>query len=140
MSDDDLDNDLIRAAQAGQDYASAFLVSRYGPRVLGYCRFIAPDLTDVDHERIVEIAIETAVRKIDRFDPDRESSGCGSARSCSTPRRTGAAAMPWLQSLDDEEGRISEPATDALGALLTEATRPPPTKGPPSGCNRYLQR
>jgi RNA polymerase sigma-70 factor (ECF subfamily) len=65
------DDDLIQAAREGHDYAAAFLVSMYGPRVLGYCRAIAPDLSDVDCERVVELAVETAVRKIEKFDPSR---------------------------------------------------------------------
>ncbi|MCW2855447.1 MAG: sigma-70 family polymerase sigma factor [Marmoricola sp.] len=138
MSDDDLDNDLVRAAQAGQDHASAFLVSRFGPRVLGYCRSIATDLTDVDHERIVELAIENAVRKIDRFDPNRGKFG--------TWIRTFVlhAVQDWrrgharLVSLDDEERRISEPATDAVGAVLTEANLTTTTEEGPSEHVRQL--
>lgn len=65
------DDDFIEAARQGQDHAAPFLVSLYGPKVLGYCRSIASDLSDVERERICEIAIEKAVRKIDRFDPSK---------------------------------------------------------------------
>jgi RNA polymerase sigma factor (sigma-70 family) len=65
------DDDLIQAAREGRDYAGPFLVSMFGPRVLGYCKSIASDLSDTDCERIVELAIEKAVRKIDTFDPHR---------------------------------------------------------------------
>jgi RNA polymerase sigma factor (sigma-70 family) len=43
----------------------------FGPRLLGYCKSIASDLSDTDCERVVELAIEKAVRKIDAFDPTR---------------------------------------------------------------------
>lgn len=65
------DDDLIQAALEGRDYAGPFLVSMFGPRVLGYCKSIASDLSDTDCERVVELAIEKAVRKIDTFDPNR---------------------------------------------------------------------
>lgn len=127
MSDEDLDNDLIRAAQAGQDYASAFLVSRYGPLVLGYCRSLAPDLSDVDCERVVEIAIETAVRKIDRFDPARGRFGVWIRTFVLNAVRDWRRGHARLDSLDDKDRRGPEPATDALGAPMTgeaKATNP----------------
>ena len=65
------DEDLIAAARAGQEHAGPFLVSAYGPKLNGFCRTIASDLSDVDREHVVETAIETAVRRIDRFDPER---------------------------------------------------------------------
>jgi RNA polymerase sigma-70 factor (ECF subfamily) len=65
------DEDLIQAAREGRDYAGPFLVSMYGPRLLGYCKAIASDLSDTDCERVVELAIEKAVRKIDAFAPER---------------------------------------------------------------------
>lgn len=120
MSTEDLDNDLIRAAQAGEDYASAFLVSRYGPEVLGYCRSLASDLSDVDCETVVEIAIETAVRKIDRFDPSRGKFGVWIRTFVLNAVRDWRRGHARLASLDDEERHGPEPATDALGALLTD--------------------
>jgi RNA polymerase sigma factor (sigma-70 family) len=37
--------------------------------LLGYCRSLTPDLSDVDREMICEQAVEIAVRKIDVYDP-----------------------------------------------------------------------
>lgn len=68
-----MDEDLIRAAQEGQPHAGAFLISLYGPRLLGYCRTIAPDLSEVDREYICEQAVENACRKIDEYDPAKAS-------------------------------------------------------------------
>ncbi|HET9970336.1 MAG TPA: sigma-70 family RNA polymerase sigma factor [Streptosporangiaceae bacterium] len=68
-----MDEDLIQAAEAGQPYAGAFMISLYGSRLLGYCRTIAPDLSDVDREFICERAAENACRKIDEYDPDKGS-------------------------------------------------------------------
>lgn len=67
------DEDLIEAARTGQPHAGPFLVSLYGPRVLGYCRSVAGDLSDVDHEHIVANAIERAVRRIEKYDPAKGS-------------------------------------------------------------------
>ena len=66
--DDAVDEELIRAAKAGDAHAGAFMISLYGPRLLGYCRTIAPDLGDIDRELICEQAVETAFRKIDDYD------------------------------------------------------------------------
>jgi RNA polymerase sigma-70 factor (ECF subfamily) len=65
------DDELIQAARDGKEYASAFLISRFGPRLLGYCRAVAPRLSDPDRELVVELAIEHAVDKIDKFDSSR---------------------------------------------------------------------
>lgn len=59
---------LIAAALEGSPHAGTFLVSVYGPQLLGYCRSLTPDLSDVDREMICEQAVELAVRKIDAFD------------------------------------------------------------------------
>jgi len=68
-----VDEDLIQAAESGQPYAGAFMISLYGSRLLGYCRTIAPDLSDVDREFICERAAENACRKIDEYDPAKAS-------------------------------------------------------------------
>ena len=67
------DEDLIEGARAGQPHAGPFLVSLYGPKVLGYCKSIASDLSDVDHEHIVANAIERAVRRIEKYDATKGS-------------------------------------------------------------------
>lgn len=69
--DDDLDAELLEKARRGDSSAAPFLVSCYGERLLGYARAHAPDLSDADRERIVELAIEAGVRAIGRFDPAR---------------------------------------------------------------------
>jgi RNA polymerase sigma factor (sigma-70 family) len=70
---DRVDEDLIQAAKIGQPYAGAFMISLYGDRLLGYCRTIAPDLSDVDRELICQGAVENACRKIDEYDPAKGS-------------------------------------------------------------------
>lgn len=71
MDDEDMDHELVESARDGRPGAGAFLVSRYAPRLLGYCHSITPDLGDVDRELIVGLAIENALRKIDTYDPNR---------------------------------------------------------------------
>jgi len=62
---------LIQAAKASEPGAGAFLVSRYGNQLIGYCRTLTPDMSDVDREMICEQAVELAVRKIDEYDEER---------------------------------------------------------------------
>ncbi len=71
MDDEGMDRELVESARDGRPGAGAFLVSRYAPRLLGYCHSITPDLGDVDRELIVGLAIENALRKIDLYDPNR---------------------------------------------------------------------
>lgn len=64
---------LIEAAREGKEWAGPFLVSLHGPALAGYCHSVAGDLSDTDREHVVANAIERAVRRIDKFDPDRGS-------------------------------------------------------------------
>jgi RNA polymerase sigma-70 factor (ECF subfamily) len=62
---------LIEQLKAGDDTAGPILVSILAPRLLGYAEMIANDLPLADREQAVEQAIETAIRRIDRYDPNR---------------------------------------------------------------------
>src|ERR1700733_2910212 len=62
---------LIEQLKAGDDTAGPVLVSILAPRLLGYAEMIANDLPLADREQAVEQAIETAIRRIDRYDPNR---------------------------------------------------------------------
>jgi RNA polymerase sigma factor (sigma-70 family) len=62
---------LIEQLKTGDDTAGPVLVSVLGPRLLGYADLIANDLPLVDREQAVEHAIETAIRRIDRYDPSK---------------------------------------------------------------------
>jgi RNA polymerase sigma factor (sigma-70 family) len=62
---------LIEQIRQGDETAGAVLVSIVAPRLLGYADLIAPDLPEADRELAVETAIETAIRKIDRYDESR---------------------------------------------------------------------
>lgn len=67
--DEELEADLLDKARRGDATAAPFLISCYGERLLGYAHDHAPDLSDADRERIVEMAVEAGVRSIGRFDP-----------------------------------------------------------------------
>ena len=71
MHVDDLEAQLLEKAKRGDPSAAPFLVSYFGERLLGYARAHAPDLSDADRERIVEMAIEAGLRAIERFDPTK---------------------------------------------------------------------
>lgn len=120
MSEDELDRELVRAAQERKEHAPAFLVSRYGQRLLGYCQDIAPDLADADREHIVADAIEKAVAKIDKFDPARAKFGTWVRGFVLNRVRDWRRDNERLLSFDDEERPIPEPPTNAIGALLTQ--------------------
>jgi RNA polymerase sigma-70 factor (ECF subfamily) len=62
---------LIQQLKAGDDTAGPILVSILAPRLLGYAEMIANDLPLADREQAVEQAIETAIRRIDRYDPNK---------------------------------------------------------------------
>jgi len=65
------DEELIRAAREGREYAAAFLVSLYAPMLLGHARAVAGDLGDAACEDICAWAVERAVRKIHLYNPAR---------------------------------------------------------------------
>jgi len=67
------ENELVRQLREGDDKAAAFLVSLMGSKLVGYARDIASDLSDTDRLIICDIAVETAVRRIDRYDAERAS-------------------------------------------------------------------
>ena len=67
------DDDLIRAAKAGEEYAGPFLVSLHAPTLLGYARDVAGDLGDTACEDIAVSAVRRAVHYIDRYDPNKGS-------------------------------------------------------------------
>lgn len=67
------ENELVRQLREGDDKAAAFLVSLMGSKLVGYARDIASDLSDTDRLLICDIAVETAIRRIDRFDSERAS-------------------------------------------------------------------
>ena len=62
---------LIEQLRAGDDTAGPVLVSILSPRLTGYAESIGGDLPLVDRELVVETAIETAIQRIDRYDPNR---------------------------------------------------------------------
>jgi RNA polymerase sigma-70 factor (ECF subfamily) len=62
---------LIQQLKTGDDTAGPVLVSVLAPRLLGYAELIASDLPLADREQAVEQAIETAIRRIDRYDPSK---------------------------------------------------------------------
>jgi RNA polymerase sigma-70 factor, ECF subfamily len=64
---------LIEQLKAGDDTAGPVLVSILAPRLTGYAETIGRVLPEVDRELVVESAIETAIRRIDRYDPGRGS-------------------------------------------------------------------
>lgn len=70
---DEFEDDLVERAGRGDETAMPFLVSYIGDQLLGYARAVAPELGDVDRERIVEVAVEAGVRALGRFDPARGS-------------------------------------------------------------------
>jgi DNA-directed RNA polymerase specialized sigma24 family protein len=66
---------LIEQLKAGDDTAGPILVSVLAPRLWGYAELIAADLPLADREEVVEKAIETAIRRIDRYDSTKRPRG-----------------------------------------------------------------
>lgn len=107
---DELDAALLERARAGDPGAAPLLVSCYGESLLGYARSHAPDLSDADRERIVELAIEAGVRSIHKFDPNR-----GNLRAWFRGQ-VRYRILSW---------RRSHPATTALDLESPGAAKPP---------------
>jgi RNA polymerase sigma factor (sigma-70 family) len=109
---------LIQQVRDGDDTSGPILVSVVAPRLLGYADLIAPDLPQVDREKAVEFAIETAIRRIDRYD-----SGKGTfpgwvrgfvryaVRDCRR-QRLGGAPIPLDGRLELAAPEPHEPETD----------------------------
>jgi RNA polymerase sigma factor (sigma-70 family) len=124
---------LIEQLKTGDDTAGPVLVSILAPRLLGYAEMIANDLPLADREQAVEEAIETAVRRIDRYDPNKGTfpgwvrafvrHAVGDWRRhhptgapTQLEERTAAAVLE-----DDTEEEHDNPASAALTALVFTA-------------------
>ena len=124
------DEDLIRAAREGKEYAGPFMISLYAPMLLGYARGLASDLGDSGCEQICEWAVERAVRKIDLYDPAKGDFAAW-ARSmlryaALDYRRDNArlqnidnldVALPETQSSREIPGDITTALAEAVGQL-----------------------
>lgn len=125
---------LIQQLKTGDDTAGPVLVSVLAPRLLGYAELIASDLPLTDREQVVEVAIETAIRRIDRYDPGKGTFP-GWVRTfvryavADWRRRHPEGAPAELDDLtdpaipeDDVEDEDSSPASAALAALVFTAS------------------
>ena len=125
---------LIQQLKAGDDTAGPILVSVLAPRLLGYAELIAGDLPLADREQAVEQAIETAVRRIDRYDPSkgtfpgwvrafvRHTVGDWRRRHPDgAPTSLDQVGEPPAHEIDDIEDQGSPRASAALAALVLTA-------------------
>lgn len=69
------EDELLASLLEGNESAGAFLVSYYAPQLLGYAHVVGPDLSVADRELVCERAVEKAVRRIGRYDPEIASFG-----------------------------------------------------------------
>jgi RNA polymerase sigma factor (sigma-70 family) len=125
---------LIQQLKDGDDTAGPILVSIIAPRLLGYAELMASDLPLADREEAVEKAIETAIRRIDRYDSSKGTFPGwirGFVRHAISDWRRqhphGAPAaldrMAELPSpgIEDSENQPADPASAALAALVLTA-------------------
>lgn len=125
---------LIQQLKAGDDTAGPILVSVLAPRLLGYAELIAGDLPLADREQAIEQAIETAVRRIDRYDPSkgtfpgwvrafvRHAVGDWRRRHPDgAPTSLDQVGEPPAHEIDDIEDQGSPRASAALAALVLTA-------------------
>ncbi len=125
---------LIEQLKRGDDTAGPVLVSVLAPRLLGYADLIAGDFALVDRERAVEHAIETAIRKIDRYDPSKGTfpgwvrSFVRHAVADVRRRQPGGPPMQFDEEIadvavpeDGDEEERGNPAAGALAALVFTA-------------------
>ena len=125
---------LIKQLSDGDDTAGPILVSVIAPRLLGYVDLIASDLPLADREGAVEQAIETAIRRIDRYDSSKGTFPGwvrGFVRHAVNDWRRrypdGAPAALDLVAersnpeIVDSEDQSADPASAALAALVLTA-------------------
>lgn len=132
---------LVQQLKNGDDTAGPLLVSIVGPMLTGYAEDIASDLPQADREAAVEKAIETAIRRIDRYDPSKGTfpawvrafvkhavSDWRGEHPLGAPAEFSAAAdVSDRAQVDDAESEIDDlikPYSAALAALVMTATGP----------------
>lgn len=130
---------LVEQLKAGDDTAGPLLVSIVGPMLMGHVDDIASDLPQVDREAAVEKAIETAIRRIDRYDSAkgtfpawvrafvkhavadwRRGHPVGAPAAFSAENETASQPGDDPAELDDQ----GKPYSAALAALVLTATGP----------------
>lgn len=123
MDVDDVEAQLLDKAKRGDPSAAPFLVSYCGERLLGYARAHAPDLSDADRERIVEMAIEAGLRAIERFDPTKGTLRSWFRRQVCFKTLAWRRSNPWTGAIDDnvEQANDSPPPETSKSAALRRA-------------------
>lgn len=127
--DDALDADLVAKARRGEPSAAPFLVSCYGERLLGYARAHAPDLSDADRERIVELAIEAGVRAMAQFDPAKGNLFSWFRTQVRYKTLQWRRSTPSTKSIDDHvvqpmtETPLDSPTASALRRAIDRLSR-----------------
>jgi RNA polymerase sigma factor (sigma-70 family) len=104
------DEELIQALISGDESAGVFLVSRFAPRILGYCSLIARDLAETDRELLCERAVEKAVDKIDRFDSSRGSFPAWLRGILRNELREWRRERPFVAEI--QEGAVAAPSSE----------------------------
>jgi RNA polymerase sigma factor (sigma-70 family) len=66
---------LMGALRSGEPWAGAALVTVMAPMLMSHAQRVGSDLGTTDQELAVERALETALRKIDRYDETRGGPG-----------------------------------------------------------------
>lgn len=66
---------LMGALRSGEPWAGAALVTVMGPMLMSHAQRVGADLGTADQELAVERAMETALRKIDRYNETRGGPG-----------------------------------------------------------------
>jgi len=66
---------LMEALKGGEPWAGPALVTVMGPMLMSHAQRVGADLGTADQEAAVERGLETAVRKIDRYDETRGGPG-----------------------------------------------------------------
>jgi len=66
---------LMGALRSGEPWAGAALVTVMAPMLMSHVQRVGSDLGTADQELAIETALETALRKIDKFDETRGGPG-----------------------------------------------------------------
>lgn len=122
---------LMGALRSGEPWAGAALVTVMAPMLMSHAQRVGADLGTADQELAVENALETAVRKIDKYDETRGGPGAWLrpfvAHAVADIRRSRprqAALEPDLLPEPAVEHVSPSPEAARLGWLVRELSEP----------------
>jgi RNA polymerase sigma factor (sigma-70 family) len=112
---------LMAALRDGEPWAGAALVTVMGPMLMSHAQRVGADLGTTEQELAVETAIETALRKIDKYDETRGGPGAWLRPFVTHAVADVRRSRPKTTAVEPDS--LAEPPTEDDEAPRPEATR-----------------